>query len=81
MIQNLFLVLAILLFILSFYLNKKEGFYNPMKDHEITDGMESHRYDGDLYQAESLLYELINKTKNKYVNAALGELLNILQYI
>jgi len=81
MIQNLFLILAILLFALTFYLNKKEGYYNPMNDADITYGMESHRYDGDLFQAESLLYLLIQNTKDSNANIVLGELLNILQYI
>ncbi len=83
MIDNLVLVVICLVFILTFYIDKTEGFYDPTKDDQRLFNMESHAYDGDLFQSEKLLYDMIKRSgsNSDTLNEHLGELLNILQFI
>jgi hypothetical protein len=83
MIHNLIIVAACLLFILTFYIDKTEGFYDPTKDDQRLFEMDNHAYDGDLFQSEKLLYDMIIglDASEKNLKDHLGELLNILQFI
>ena len=84
MIHNLIILVAVLLFILTFYIdsNHNEGFYDPIKADQRPFGMDDHSYDGDLFQAEKILYDLINKLpQSKIGKDHLSELLNLLQFI
>lgn len=59
MSDYLSILFALLIFIITFFI-KKEGFYNPSKEDQRPFNMESHSYDGDLFQSEKILYDMVN---------------------
>jgi hypothetical protein len=79
------ILFAIILFISLGYLSRimTEGFYDPTKEDQRPFGVDDHSYDGDLYQAEKIIFDRINELDSKKINIKehLGELLNILQFI
>jgi hypothetical protein len=82
MINNLILLVVLLLFILTFFMNNKnEGFYDPSKEDQRPFNMDDHSYDGDLFQSEKLLYDMINNLPESEKKQHLSELLNLLQFI
>ena len=79
------ILIAIILFVLFGFLSKilTEGFYDPTKPDQRPFELEDHSYDGDLFQSEKILYDMINnlETNKPNVKDHLSELLNILQFI
>ena len=78
------LLIAIILFIVTYVILRiDEGFYDPSKEDQRPFEMEDHSYDGDLFQAEKILYDSIIKlgSDKSEIKNNLGELLNILQFI
>lgn len=76
------LIIAVLLFIVTLLFYSYEGFYNPYKSDQRPYEMEDHSYDGDLFQAETILYTMISKIPNHTeTKHHLSELLNMIQYI
>ena len=83
MIYNIIILVLILLILITFYeiSLKTESFYNASKPDQRPFEMEDHTYDGDLVQAEKILYTMIKGVKNNVLKSHLSELLNLLQFI
>jgi hypothetical protein len=79
------IIIALLILISTFFIKElfREGYYDSSKIDQIPFGNEDHSYDGDLFQSEKIIFNLINglDTSNEDMKQQLIELLNILQFI